>query len=117
MTYSSRASEHLRAQQIVGSAIHSSKGSRRLQCCRALLEQLDPDKPPVTAQAREFRWQYRALRERVHLYSESLENVNDPEKTSDFGFHKAETAIDLSLRYFQDVLPDESDDDGAENSA
>ena len=60
------------ARKLAGSAANSSRGPTRLTRCRALLARLDPERPPPYVHAKEFRWQYRALRERVHLYSERL---------------------------------------------
>jgi len=84
--------------------MQSSRRRQRLQQCRELIREIDPNKPPSAVQAREFDWQYRALRERVHLYSEQLEAANDPEASSDYWLRKTEMAVELSLRYFHDVL-------------
>lgn len=120
MRYTSRTTEHRNARHIAGSAIDSSRRRVRLKRCRALLRELDPEKPPVTARAREFQWQYRALRERVHLYSERLEAARDPEGASDYGLLKTEMAVKSSLRYFCEVLepePRPEDDDVLEDDA
>lgn len=116
MSYISRTTAYRNARDLAGSAMNSSRGQLRLQRCRALLRELDPDKPPAAVHAREFRWQYRALRERVHLYSERLEAANDARPPGDYSLQKAEMAIELSLQYFRDVLapkpsPDEDDGD------
>jgi len=114
MRYSARTTVYRNARNLAGSAIDSARGHLRLEQCRALLRELDPDKPPTAAHAREFQWQYRALRERVHLYSERLAAVGDPGGSCDYNLRKAETAIELSLRYFCDVLAPsrKPDDDG-----
>jgi hypothetical protein len=113
MSYTSRTIVHRNARDIAGSAIDSSRRRVRLKRCRALLRELDPDRPPAAVQAREFHWQYRALRERVHLYSEHLEAVEDPEGASDYGLLKTEMAVKSSLRYFCEVLePLPEQDDG-----
>jgi hypothetical protein len=104
MRYFSRATTHRNARALAGSAIDAAQGHIRLQRCRALLRELDPDKAPVSAQAREFKWQYRALRERVHLYSERLAAIDQGRHVPDSALRKAEMALDLSLRYFCDVL-------------
>lgn len=70
--------------------------------------------------AREFHWQYRALRERVHLYSERLAAAEDPEGASDYRLLKTEMAVKSSLRYFCEVLepePRSEDEDGGERHA
>ena len=77
---------------------------RKLDYCRALLAEMDPQHPPHTAQAREFSWQYRALRERVAVYSACLEAAPDRARASQRALEKAQFAIDLSLQYFHDVL-------------
>jgi hypothetical protein len=92
------------ARKLAGSAANSSRGPARVTRCRALLARLDPDRPPPYVHAGEFRWQYRALRERVHLYSERLAATTDPIAAPDSRLLKAEFAIELSLQYFQDVL-------------
>jgi hypothetical protein len=120
MSYTSRTTEHRNARHIAGSAIDSSRRRLRLKRCRALLRELDPEKPPAAVHAREFRWQYRALRERVHLYSERLEAAKDPEGASDYGLLKTEMAVKSSLRYFCEVLEPKrrfEDDDGSESDA
>jgi hypothetical protein len=104
MSYTSRSADHLKARKIVSAAIDSRQRHWRLQRCRALLDQLDPNEPPVSAQAREYRWQYRALRERLHLFSERLETTENPERSSDHRLEQVEAAIELSLQYFNDVL-------------
>jgi len=76
-----------------------------------ILRRLDPEHPPRTTTAREYRWQYRALRERVQVYSDRLENAPDPVSAQETALMKAELAIDLSLNYFQDVLSPKSEDD------
>jgi hypothetical protein len=112
--YSVRQSAYLKAFDIAGAAIETSKRSRRLKSCFALLQQLDPDKPPSSTHAREFRWQYRALRERVQLYSERLAATEDPDEARGSELNQTEWAIELSLTYFRDVLahshPDLHDD-------
>lgn len=121
MSYSFRRAEHRKALDIAGSALSASHRTRRLQRCHALLRQLDPSKPPVTAPPREFQWQCRALRERVHLYSERLAEIDDPDAVQDQTLNKTEWAIALSLNYFQNVLapPEDSDDkpDGSGDDA
>lgn len=114
MSYTSRTILHRNARYIAGSAIESSRRRVRLKRCRALLKELDPDRPPAAVQGREFRWQYRALRERVYLYSERLEAAKDPEGASDYGLLKTEMAVKSSLRYFCEVLEPEPrpEDDG-----
>lgn len=92
------------ARKLAGSAANSSRGALRLTRCRALLARLDPERPPPYVHAKEFRWQYRALRERVHLYSERLAAARDPVHAPDSRLLKAEFAIELSLQYFQDVF-------------
>jgi hypothetical protein len=90
----------------------SNSGPRaRLTRCRQLLDRLNPDRPPPTVRVREFRWQCRALRERTHLYAERLAKSGDPDKAVDSKLQRAEFAVDLSLRYFQDVLTPKSDSD------
>lgn len=106
MSDSSQA-ELQKACNIAGSAIKTTQRNGRLQRCRALLRELDPNKPPAKVHAREFHWQYRALRERVHLFSERLSSVEDQERASDYRLEKAEVAIDLSLRYFHEALQPE----------
>jgi len=103
MRYISRVTAYRHARHIAGSAMNSSRGQIRLQRCRALLQEIDPDRPPTAVHAREFRWQYRALRERVHLYSERLAAAESA-PPNDSGLQKAEMAIELSLQYFNDVL-------------
>ncbi len=83
----------------------------KLRYCRMILRKLNPERPPRTTTEREFRWQYRALRERIHVYSECLENVPDPVNAQEPSLVKAELAIDLSLNYFQDVLAPRTEDD------
>jgi hypothetical protein len=116
MRYTSRARQHRTARDIAGAAMSANRAQLRLQRCRALLGELDPDRPPTTAQAREFRWQYRALRERVHLYSQCLEAIPNASPADDYAMRKAETALELSLQYFRNVLTPRhgSDDDGGE---
>jgi hypothetical protein len=92
------------ARKLAGSAASTARGHDRLKRCRELLERLDPDRPPAYVHAKEFGWQYRALRERVHLYSERLAAAGDSVKAPAEGMLKAEIAIELSLRYFQDVF-------------
>lgn len=104
MRYSSRVTAYRNARDLAGSAIDASQGHVRLQRCRALLRELDPDRPPVSAQSREFKWQYRALRERVYLYSERLAEIDRGQHVTDSALRKAEMALDLSLRYFCDIL-------------
>jgi len=117
MSYHSRLTAHRNARHIAGFAIDSSRRRVRLQRCHALLRELDPDRPPTAVHAREFQWQYRALRERVYLYSERLAAARDPEGASDYGLLKTEMVVKSSLRYFCEVLeaaPDAEDDDGTE---
>jgi hypothetical protein len=117
MRYFSKIAELVEARRIAHSALQAASGQTRLQRCRALLDELDPDRPPTAAQAREFHWQYRALRERVHLYSERLDAVGAAERAFDYRLRKTETAIELSLQYFRDALTscrgldDDGDDD------
>jgi len=115
MPYSSRVEAISHARSIASSALDASAGHQRLRQCRALLRALDPERPPSTEQAREFRWQYRALLERVHLYSERLEVVDKSLQRHDLALQKAETALELSLQYFRTALaPDFGlDDDDA----
>jgi hypothetical protein len=118
MSFSSKSAELQKARSIVGSAIQAKQRRGRLQRCRALLRELDPNNPPAMVHAREFSWQYRALRERVHMFSERLSSVDDQERVSDYRLEKAEVAIALSLRYFHDALQDErqhDDDDSADS--
>lgn len=120
MSYISRSAEHRTARHIAGSAIESPRRRVRLKRCRALLRELDPERPPVTVHPRQFHWQYRALRERVHLYSEWLAAAKDPEAASDYGLLKTEMAVKSSLRYFCSVLepePRPEDDDVTDNDA
>jgi hypothetical protein len=117
MSYHSRLTAHRNARHIAGSAIESSRRRIRLQRCRALLRELDPERPPTAVHAREFQWQYRALRERVYVYSERLAAARDPEAASDYGLLKTEMAVKSSLRYFCEVLepePNPEEDEGAE---
>jgi hypothetical protein len=76
-----------------------------------ILRKLDPEHPPRSTTRREFRWQYRALRERIHAYAERLENTPAPATAQEPALVKAELAIDLSLNYFQDVLSPRTEDD------
>ena len=76
-----------------------------------ILRRLNPELPPRTTTAREFRWQYRALRERIHVYSECLEKTPDSAGPQEPALAKAELAIDLSLNYFQDVLAPRTEND------
>lgn len=114
MRYVSRTAVYQNARDLAGSAMQSSRRRQRLQRCRELLREIDPNKPPSAVHAREFDWQYRALRERVHLYSERLEAANDAEASSDYRLRKTELAVELSLRYFHDVLTPANQADGEE---
>ena len=83
----------------------------KLEICRELLQRLDPDRPPLEATPREYDWQLRALRERLHVYEQRLRSAPEDKQASSLGLHKAEMAIDLSLRFFEDVLtPAEPED-------
>lgn len=104
MPYTAKIDSISNAREIAVSALATDAAHLRLSRCRALLSKLDPDSPPPAAQPREFRWQYRALLERVHLYSECIEAVDDPLRSSDYALRKAETAVELSLQYFRNVL-------------
>lgn len=116
MRYTSRIAVSRSARSIASSALDANAGHSRLKRCRALLRVLDPERPPTSDQAREFRWQYRALRERVHLYSERLEALEDSSHCHEHDLHKAETAIELSLEYFKNALsPDRGLDDDDES--
>ena len=86
-------------------------GYIKLRYCRVLLSDLDPQRPPLAAQAREFSWQYRALSERVDVLSDRLAvSGRDRSEPLDESLRKAEAAVDLSLQYFQDVLKDDDRD-------
>lgn len=99
---------HQRAFNLAGIAMNAASGEFRVHRCRALLQVLDPEHPPPRVNAREFRWQYRALLERVRVYSERLERAQASRGVPDLRLQRTEAAIDLSLRYFRDVLtPDE----------
>jgi len=104
MSYYPRFAEHLTALNIADAALETSTRARRLRRCRELLSHLDPDKPPSPSQAREFNWQYRAFRERVYLYSARLEAVRNADHVTDEAIRKTDWAIELSLRYFRNVL-------------
>lgn len=95
-----------------------SKNHLRLSRCYQLLDGLNPDRPPATVRRKEFRWQYRALLERVQLYSERLAAAENPVDSPDPALQRAEFAIELSLRYFHDVLTPkvEPGDEPAETS-
>jgi hypothetical protein len=114
MRYTSRLAAAAAASNIARAALDADDRRSRLLRCHALLSQLDPDRPPVATQAREFRWQYRALRERVQLYAERLTVVEAAYRSYDGALQKAEAAIELSLQYFCDVLDTgrDLDDDG-----
>ena len=86
-------------------------GRAKLRICRVLLNRLDPDRPPATTKAKEFRWQYRALSERVDVYAERLRTAQEAEDPVEPALQRAEYAIDLSLLYFRDVLAPRSDDE------
>jgi hypothetical protein len=110
--YSSNDMSHLRAFNLAGIAMNAASGEFRVHRCRALLQVLDPDHPPASVNGREFRWQYRALLERVRVYSERLERAQASSGLTDLRLQRTEAAIDLSLRYFRDVLtPDEDPED------
>ena len=104
MPYTSRSIAHRNARDIAGAAMAASRGFVLLKRCRALLGEIDPDKPPVSATPREFRWQCRALRERVYHYSRKLAAVGEREHYADRELLRMEHAIERSLRYFHDVL-------------
>jgi hypothetical protein len=107
MRYTSKIIAHSNANSIARAALAADESRARLGRCRELLEQLDPHRPPTAAQAREFRFQYRALRERVYLYSErldALDALDASRRRYDHVLQKAETALELSLQYFRDVL-------------
>jgi len=53
---------------------------------------------------REFQWQYRALRERVSVLAECLDETARPPGQAKTELRRAETAIDISLQYFENVL-------------
>lgn len=117
MNYSSRAAAFQRAREITSSAISTKRRGSRLLRCRALLRELDPNHPPARVHPREFSWQYRALRERVHVFSEKLSSVNEKEPVADQQLYRAEAAIELSLNFFHDALtpagtPDDENVDG-----
>jgi hypothetical protein len=104
MRFSSRIAANADARRITLSALASDARSLRLKRCRALLKVLDPELPPTADQAREFRWQYRALLERVQMYAERLDTVEESLQGYDHTLQKAETALELSLRYFNHAL-------------
>jgi hypothetical protein len=84
----------------------------RLRRGRALLKVLDPARPPALVRPREFQWQYRALRERVHVYSELLDDgAAAASLATHSAIERAEAAVNLSLQYFDDVLAPKSDAD------
>ena len=91
----------------------ASRGFALLKRCRALLREISPEEPPATAKHREFEWQCRALRERVHLYSCKLADVAERGSWGDPELLKIELAIERSLRYFHNVLSPRFEDDGA----
>lgn len=81
----------------------------KLAFCRGLLNDLDPKKPPLDANSKEFRWQYRALQERVSVYSECLAELVGSPQSQPEDLRKATAALNLSLDYFEDVLAPKSD--------
>lgn len=81
----------------------------RLNRCQQLLNKLDPDRPPPDVQPKEFRWQYLALRERVHVYTQCLADADGPPHQPDSALVKAEFAIGMSLRYFHDAFSQKHD--------
>jgi hypothetical protein len=96
---------------LAAAAIRSPQPGRRLKRCRELLRKLDPNRPPVTTQSSEFRWQYLALRERVHVYSEWLSTVDESAIESGNAIYKAENAVVRSLHYFCEALQERQPDD------
>lgn len=99
-----------RKSQSLFSGIHSRRA--RLRRGRALLKVLDPNRPPALVRPREFQWQYRALRERVYVYSELLDDGSTESTLAGFSaLERAEAAVNLSLQYFDDVLAPKSDAD------
>lgn len=89
-----------------------TSGHAKLRFCRALLSRLDPARPPATTKPKEFRWQYRALSERVDVFAERLEKTPaHPGAHEETALQRAEYAIDLSLLYFQDVLAPKTEGD------
>jgi len=75
-----------------------------LETCRALLETLDPERTPPRTTPKEYAWQIRALRERVEVYERLSRSAEASKAPADALLQRAEVALDLSLRYFEDLL-------------
>lgn len=85
-------------------------GTHTLSRCDTLLESLDPRCPPQRATQKEFRWQYRALKERIEVYRQVLSSADRHSAASTASLQKAETALVLSLQYFNSVLKPATDE-------
>jgi hypothetical protein len=92
-------------------ADQSSWRRDKVEVCRSLVDTLDPNRPPAQTTPKEYEWQLRALRERLYVYEQLVRSRAQAKDFSDFRLQKAETALELSLRYFQDVLSRTDADD------
>ena len=84
--------------------------TRTLTRCHALLDNLDPKRPPGRTTRKEFMWQYRALKERVEVYRQLLSSAGRFGVDSTTSLQKAETALVLSLQYFDSVFEPVTDE-------
>lgn len=81
------------------------------------MDRLDPTCPPRNSLPKVFRWQYRALCERVAVYEQCLSSEKEPDDRSDPALQRAELALDNSLHYFKTVLaPDADEYEGTDGS-
>ena len=78
--------------------------SRPLERCRALLRDLEPDRPPCRAERDEYRWQYEALLERTDRYAALVARPLAPAQRIESNVRRAELALEVSLEYFERLL-------------
>ena len=78
--------------------------SRPLERCRALLRDLEPDRPPCRAERDEYRWQYEALLERTDRYAALVARPLAPAERIESNVRRAELALEVSLEYFERLL-------------
>lgn len=79
-----------------------------LERCRILERELNPGQVPFGANQREFAWQYRAFRERLHEYERLIDRLGElPDLKPGDTEHRlmrVERAIHVSLEYFQNAF-------------